>query len=323
MFTRPSVASKTPDVVCGSFAEDVQYYLSLTPRQLPSRYFYDAVGSALFETICRLPWYRITRTERRLLELHAPEIFSRAGRLSTLLELGSGGGEKLLTLVSAHSRTGITVHLVDVSQAALDMATRALAVHPELMVEQYPSTYEVGLAEFARRSRAPGRTLLLCLGSNIGNFDPPDASAFLQMLRAALSAGDSLLLGVDLVKDEDELLLAYDDPLGVTAAFNLNLLARANRELEADFDLRSFKHRALWNESASRVEMQLVSTKRQRVQVPAAGLDITFGEGEFIWTESSYKYEPHRIVDMLDRAGFGVVQQWSADGFALTHAEAR
>jgi L-histidine Nalpha-methyltransferase len=323
MYTPPSVASKPPDTERGSFAEDVEYYLSLTPRQLPSRYLYDEIGSALFETICRLPWYRITRTERALLERHGRAILARNGRLSTLVELGPGGGEKLLALISAHNHAGMTVHLVDVSQTALDTARRALAIHPELSVEPHQATYEAGLAEFARRPRPAGRTMALCLGSNIGNFDPPDADAFLQTIRAALSPGDWLLLGADLVKPERELLLAYDDPLGVTAAFNRNLLVRANRELAADFDLDGFAHRALWNADLSRVEMHLVSVKRQRVRVPAAGLDITFDAGETIWTESSYKYASHGIVAMLDRAGFGLADQWLADGFALTLGEAR
>jgi L-histidine Nalpha-methyltransferase len=323
MPTPPSVASKTPDTERAAFAEDVGYYLSLTPRQLPSRYLYDEIGSALFETICRLPWYRITRTERALLALHARAIFARAGQLSTLVELGPGGGEKLVTLVSAHDRVGVTVHLVDVSPAALDMARRALAIHPELTVEPYQATYEAGLVEFARRPHAAGRSMALFLGSNIGNFDPPDAEAFLLAIRAALSPGDWLLLGADLVKPEQELLLAYDDPLGVTAAFNRNLLVRANRELGADFDLSAFGHRAVWNADRSRVEMHLVSQARQRVRVPASGLDIAFDNGETIWTESSYKYDVDGIAAMLDRAHFGVADQWIADGFALTLGEVR
>jgi L-histidine N-alpha-methyltransferase len=323
MHTPPSVASRAPDTERGSFAEDVGYYLSLTPRQLPSRYLYDELGSALFEAICRLPWYRITRTERAMLERHARAIFARAGQLSTIVELGPGGGEKLVTLVSGHDRVGVTVHLVDVSPAALDTARRALTIHPELVVEPYQATYEAGLAEFARRPRPPGKTMALFLGSNIGNFDPPDAEAFLLTIRAALSPGDWLLVGADLIKPEKDLLLAYDDPLGVTAAFNRNLLVRANRELAADFDPDGFAHRAVWSADHLRVEMHLVSLKRQRVRVPASGLDITFEAGESIWTESSYKYEPQGVVTMLDRAQFSAADQWLADGFALTLGEVR
>jgi len=323
MYTPPSAASPAPDIDRGSFADDVGYYLSLMPRQLPSRYLYDEIGSALFEAICPLPWYRITRTERAMLNLHARDVFSRTGRVDTIVELGPGGGEKLVKLLTGRNGDGVTVHLVDVSRAALDAATRTLAIRPEVSVEAYQDTYELGLAEFARRPRSAGRTLAVCLGSNIGNFDPPDADVFLQTIRSALAPGDGLLLGADLVKPERELLLAYDDPLGVTAAFNRNLLVRANRELAADFDLDGFAHRAVWQADASRVEMHLVSTKSQRVRVPAAGLDIAFDAGEMIWTESSYKYHPHGIAAMLERGGFDAAEQWTSDGFALTLGRAR
>ena len=181
----------------------------------------------------------------------------------------------------------MSVHLVDVSGAALEAATRALTIHTDLVLSAHQATYEAGLAEVTREQRTTGRSLVLFLGSNIGNFDPPGADAFLRNIRAALTEGDAVLLGADLVKPERDLLLAYDDPLGVTAAFNRNLLVRANRELGADFDVDGFTHRALWNAAASRIEMHLVSARRQRVRVPAARLDITFEAGEPIWTESS------------------------------------
>jgi L-histidine N-alpha-methyltransferase len=304
------------------FAEDVAYYLSLTPRQLPSQYLYDELGAALFDAICRLPWYRITRLEHELLSLHAHDIFQRLQGLATLVELGSGNGEKLATLVEAGAHGPMTVHLVDVSPYALAAAIRTLNAYPNLAVVGHRATYEAGLAE-ARATQASGRTLVLFLGSNIGNFDPPGADAFLRGVRAAVTRGDALLMGADLVKPERELLLAYDDPLGVTAAFNKNLLVRTNRELGSDFDLDGFAHRAVWNREASRMEMYLVSGRRQEVRVPAARLDITFEPGETIWTESSYKYRPADVVAMLDRAGFSALDQWLADGFALTLAGAR
>jgi dimethylhistidine N-methyltransferase len=320
---RPSAASKTADADVRAFAEDVGYYLSLTPRQLPSRYFYDDLGSALFEAICRLPWYAIARTEQHLLSSHAEHIFGRLQPISTVVELGPGNGDKLATLLAVRSQEGVTVHLVDVSRAALDVASRALTQHPGLAVVTHQATYEEGLSEIQRSSAAAGRTLAIFLGSNIGNFDPPGASAFLKNVRSAFCAGDALLLGTDLVKAERDLLLAYDDPLGVTAAFNRNLLVRVNRELGGDFDVDHFAHRVIWNASELRVEMHLASTQRQRVRVPAAGLDITFDAGETIWTESSYKYRPRDVLSMLDRAGFSVVRQWREHDFALTLAEAR
>lgn len=314
-------------------ASDVQHYLTLTPRQLPSRYFYDPLGSALFEAICQLPWYRITRAERRLLARCGRDILARLEPLSTIVELGPGSGEKLAALIVAGAvglarrRRRLMLHLVDVSAAALDLAHRTLselADVEDLEIVLHEATYEAGLTELAASPRLPGRTLALFLGSNIGNFDPPGADAFLRNIRAALATGDALLIGADLVKPERELLLAYDDPLGVTAAFNRNLLVRINRELSADFDVDAFRHRAVWNAAASRVEMHLVSTRRQRVRIPASLLEVEFDEGETMWTESSYKYEPEGLVRTLERSGFQRRDQWidEADGFALTLVDA-
>jgi uncharacterized SAM-dependent methyltransferase len=227
-----------------------------------------------------------------------------------------------MTLRSAAPDRGVTVHLVDVSHAALGRAAGALAALPSVAVVPHHATYEAGLAAVGRSSGGPGRALVVFLGSNIGNFDPPGTDALLRSVRAAIGRGDALLLGTDLVKPESELLLAYDDPLGVTAAFNLNLLVRVNRELDGDFDVTQFSHRAVWNASESRVEMHLVSRLHQRVQVRGSGLDITFDAGESIWTESSYKYRIDRLAPMLGRAGFQVAGQWQQDGFALTLAEA-
>jgi L-histidine Nalpha-methyltransferase len=324
---RPFVAraDRSTEAASQALADAVQYYLTLTPRQLPSEFFYDALGSALFEAICELPWYRITRAERALLDRHGADILSRVDPLSTVVELGPGSGGKLLTLLSARGTArDLTVHLVDVSAAALTQASRALAELGVADVVTHQATYEAGLIE-ARGTPAPrGRTVMLFLGSNIGNFDPPGADEFLRNVRAALSPRDALLVGADLVKPERDLLLAYDDPLGITAAFNRNLLVRINRELGADFAIERFAHRAVWNAPESRVEMHLVSTARQSVRVPAASIDVTFEAGETIWTESSYKYEPERIHVMLERAGFRRVSQWvdEEDRFALTLVEA-
>jgi dimethylhistidine N-methyltransferase len=322
---RPSVAPKpsTADLERKQFADDVAYYLRLDPRQLPSRYFYDPLGSALFEAICHLPWYSITRAERRLLEARASDIVQRLPQVSTLVELGPGSGEKLSMLVQAARPTAsLTVHLVDVSSAALDLATRTLGVHDQVTVVPHQASYEAGLETLSRI--LAGRTLVLFLGSNIGNFDRPGADEFLRTIRRALAPGDALLIGADLVKADRDLVLAYDDPLGVTAAFNRNLLVRVNRELGADFDIDAFTHRAIWNTVESRVEMHLVSTRSQRVRIEASRLDLAFDAGEAIWTESSYKYRAAEIVSMLQRAGFGEVDQWidESDGFALTLVEA-
>jgi dimethylhistidine N-methyltransferase len=319
---RPSAASG-PTEAGTAFADDVAYYLAQTPRQLPSRYLYDELGSSLFEAICRLPWYHITRTEQRLLHAHAGGIFGRLRSIASVVELGPGSGEKLATLMAARPEHAVTVHLVDVSPAALQKAAAALTASPSLSIVTHQATYEAGLAAIGRHDPATGRTLVVFLGSNIGNFDPPGVDAFLRSVRAALGEGDALLLGADLVKPEKDLLLAYDDPLGVTAAFNRNLLVRVNRELGGDFDVNEFAHRAVWNAQASRIEMHLVSRRRQRVQVRTTGTDITFDEREPIWTESSYKYRIEDLSPMLGRAGFRVAGQWQDSGFALTLAEAR
>jgi dimethylhistidine N-methyltransferase len=306
------------------FAADVKRYLTLSPRQLPSRYLYDELGSSLFEAICRLPWYPLTRAEMRLLVAHAPEILDRG--ITSIVELGAGSGLKLQALLRAAGprRGRLEAHIVDVSAAALLETRRALAGFDGLRLLTHETTYEAGLEMLRQMPPARGRRLMLFLGSNVGNFDPEGRDRFLSSLRGALRSGDRLLIGVDLVKPERDLLPAYDDPLGVTAAFNLNLLARINRELWADFVLDRFEHHVVWNAERSRMEMHLRSTVAQRVVVPAAGLELTLRKRETIWTESSYKYEVGGVVEMLERAGFGIAGQWvdAPDRFALTLAEA-
>lgn len=328
MTTRPAIPSGRAPAAgdpATAFALDVQYYLSQDPRQLPSRYLYDALGSCLFEAICRLPWYSITRAETRLLAAHSRDIFAAADP-RRIVELGCGSGEKLATLVGGRpslTRT-LDLHLIDVSSTALAGSMRALERFDGVRVVTHEAPYETGLAVLRGRPERRGRTLVLFLGSNIGNFDPPGAHEFLREIRATLRPGDFFLLGADLVKPEPVLQLAYDDPLGVTAAFNRNLLIRINREIGGNFDLASFAHRAWWNQEASRVEMHLVSLRRQDVRVEAAGLEVRLEEGESIWTESSYKYEAEAVASLAERAGFTCAAQWidTADRFALALFEA-
>jgi dimethylhistidine N-methyltransferase len=308
------------------FAAEVRRDLTLTPRQLQSKYLYDALGSSLFEAICRLPWYRITRAETRLLQRHGAAIAAlladESDRDATIVELGCGSGEKLLLLAEALQARGAAarVHLIDVSSQALEQTEQRLNGLRHFSVVGHQSTYEEGLRRAVAGREGGGPLLVLLLGSNIGNFDTPAAAAFLARLRQALDPGDMLLVGADLAKPERDLLLAYDDPLGVTAAFNRNLLVRINRELGADFDLAGFAHRAVWNASEQRIEMHLVSLADQTVHIPAANLVVAFRDGEMIWTESSYKYSPDQIVDMGANAGFATRDQWiDLDArFALT-----
>lgn len=305
-----------------AFAREVAAHLQRTPRQLPTHALYDALGSALFDAICCLPWYAITRTEQALLGVHAAEIVERAGVPEVVIEFGPGNGTKLEQLLEPLAQRPVRIELIDVSHEALARAWRTLSGRPGADVWLYQHGYGISLERLARRQHG-GRTLLVFLGSNIGNFDGEASLELLCSMRAAVNPGDSLLLGADLVKPEADLLLAYDDPLGVTAAFNRNLLVRINRDSGADFALDGFAHRAVWNAAASRVEMHLVSTRQQRVTIPAAGVDVTFASGEMLWTESSYKYQPAEIGSMLEAAGFTATAQWVADGFALTLARAR
>jgi L-histidine N-alpha-methyltransferase len=305
------------------FAADVARDLALSPKQLQSKYLYDDLGSSLFEAICQLPWYRITRSETKLLARHAGAVVAALGDVSgTIVELGCGSGEKLMLLAEALELRGASahVHLIDISSQALEQTERRLNRLHHVSVVGHWSTYEEGLRT-AVAERADGSAMLvLLLGSNIGNFDMPAAAEFLERIRGTLGAGDLLLLGADLVKPERELLLAYDDPLGITAAFNKNLLVRVNRELGADFDLATFRHQAVWNREQRRIEMHLVSRKEQIVRISAADTVASFRRDEPIWTESSYKYEPEGIIDLGADAGFAARDQWidSDARFALT-----
>ena len=314
------------DAALAQFASDVREFLGRTPRQLPSRYFYDPLGSALFDAICRLPWYRVTRAESRLLETYRAELHRLVAPLSTIVELGPGNGEKLRLLLEAadRERSPLDLHLVDVSSRALEMAEQTLGSLDNVRIFPHVAAYDAGLRQVASQVDAAGRTLVLFLGSNIGNFDPPFDAALLGYVRENLRPGDALLLGTDLVKPARDLTLAYDDPLGVTAAFNRNLLVRINRELGGNFDLDAFAHRAVWNAAASRVEMHLEARSSQHVTIDGAPMELTLRAGERIWTESSYKYRPDDVSRLARKAGFRTTMQWidEQDAFMLTLAAA-
>jgi L-histidine Nalpha-methyltransferase len=310
--TLPTSLEAPPAENVRDFASDVRRDLALTPKQIQSKYLYDGLGSTLFEAITRLPWYRITRAEARLLARFAPQVAAAFSAPLTLVELGCGSGEKLALLADT-LRSGarrVAVHLIDISPLAIELSERTLGRLPHVSVVGHRATYEEGLRHAALQRVTGSSMLVLFLGSNIGNFDPPAAHEFLAQIRAALRPGDALLLGADLVKPEKDLLLAYDDPLGVTAAFNKNLLARMNLELMADFDLAAFDHRAVWNAAESRVEMHLVARRPQEVRIPRAETAVRFAADEFIWTESSYKYAPEDLVERARVAGFSCLDQW-------------
>jgi dimethylhistidine N-methyltransferase len=283
------------------------------PKWLPAWLFYDAAGSQLFNQITELPEYYLTRTERAIFSDFSDEIIGLAaeGDALRIVELGAGSADKTrLLLAAAVDRQDTVVYEpVDVSASALEEAQERIEREiPGVIVSPRVEDYCSGL-----ELEAPGmgeRRLVLYIGSSIGNFEPHEAQRLLSRVRAALSPGDSILLGVDLAKDRATLVAAYDDAAGVTADFNLNLLARLNRELGADFDLESFMHRAVWNAGQSRIEMHLVSRKRQRIRIAALDLTIDFAQGETIHTENSYKYRPGQAEETLSGAGFTPVKTW-------------
>jgi L-histidine N-alpha-methyltransferase len=306
-------AQPTPGARTQSLAAQVRHYIVQSPRQLPSNALYDTLGSALFDAICELPWYPVTRAERRLIAAHRDEIFSAAGWPEQVVELGPGSGEKLHLLLgpSAVGPDGVRrVDLIDVSASALAAAARRILEGRSLAVGTHEDRYEDGIKRVAERRSPANRLMVLFLGSNIGNFDPPGADTFLRTIRAALEPNDAFLIGADLIKPHRDLLLAYDDPLGVTAAFNKNLLLHLNRELGATFDITRFDHRALWNTRESRVEMHLVSRVAQHVDIPQAGVSFAMRRDEAIWTESSYKYQVTGFEEMLARTGLKPTRRW-------------
>jgi dimethylhistidine N-methyltransferase len=294
------------------FAADVRESLTKPgQRELPSKYLYDEVGSALFETICVLPEYGLTRADARLLEEHAGEIVGRLPLPIRVAELGSGSGKKTRWILEALSKRQETYYYpIEISPSALAACAKELGQIDLVSVVGHEQPYLEGLRTVAEGRGEQDHLLVLFLGSTIGNFDRDAAENFLREMRAILQPGDALLLGTDLEKGNALQLLAYNDPAGVTAAFNLNLLARINREMGADFDLSCFRHEARWNTAERRIEMHLRSTCRQIVQIPAAGLRVMLDEDETIWTESSHKYKAEEIPNMAERTGFSCDGQW-------------
>jgi L-histidine Nalpha-methyltransferase len=289
------------------FAIDVRQGLSTEgQKSLPSKYLYDALGSALFEAICVLPEYGLTRAEARLLHRLASAIVSALPDNLVVAELGSGSGRKTRILLDAirrkDQRSGFRpltwYHPIEISRAALERCESELSNVPGIRCLGIQQEYLDGLREVAAK-RAPGQHLLvLFLGSSIGNFNQEEGVEFLSQARGILQPGDALLLAADLVKPVEKLIVAYDDPAGVTAAFNLNLLGRINRELHADFDLRNYAHEALYNEETHSVEMHLRARVDQMVRIESLGMDVCIRQGESIWTETSHKYFLHELQSL-------------------------
>jgi len=299
------------------------------PRSLVPWMFYDSEGSRLFECITTLPEYYPARTERDILASSADAIVRAAGADRSgplrLVELGAGTAAKTGILLEAATRLRSEVSYIpiDVSSDALDAACDNIGrLFPYVQVQPIVANYVTSPPNL---ERFRGTTLAMYIGSSIGNFSPPEARSILRNLRSELMPGDGLLLGTDMVKDEATLVQAYDDRDGVTAAFNLNILHRLNKELGADFDTGCFRHRARWNRVESRMEMHLESTCNQCVNIPAAQLRVQFSAFETIHTENSYKFTRDTLGDLFDDAGFAVEQTWTdpRHWYALTLAGRR
>ena len=298
-----------------AFATDVRAGLTRQAKALPPKYFYDELGSRLFEAICWLSEYYLTRAESEILRTNADEIVSSVEGPVQLLELGSGSAEKTRYLIEALLTKQPELHYlpVDISDLSLELASqRLLRLYPGLRITAFAADYFTALQALSERVPFDPdcRTVAVFLGSNIGNFGRDESREFLHAVRKLLRPEDSLLLGADLKKSPEVLIPAYDDALGVTAAFNLNLLARINRELGGDFDVKKFQHSAVYNDELGRIEIHLVSREPQIVRIRAIDLEANFEKGETIRTENSYKFDLDQLSVLARDTGFSLAKSW-------------
>ena len=305
-------ASKTGDASPASFAQAVRSGLGSIPKTLPCRFFYDAIGSRLFEKICEQPEYYPTRTEDEILRDHADAMVEGWIRDPVMIELGSGSSTKTRRLIAAALRAYGGLHYVpiDVSPTILEESATALVRHfPGLEVTGFAASYRDALDTVG--DRFPGPKLFVFLGSSLGNYEADEAVDLLAQVARGMDPSDRLLLGTDLDKESTILEAAYDDAEGVTARFNLNILARINRELGGRFDLAQFDHRAIHRGDRGRVELHLVSRCDQDVPIVGAGITARFASGESIHTESSHKYTEEILRSLAARAGFEEEAAWT------------
>jgi L-histidine Nalpha-methyltransferase len=293
---------ESPAVARRSFADDVRHGLTQPRKELQPWYFYDALGSALFAAICELPEYYLTRAETEILTRHCASIARALGAPDRIVELGSGDARKTRLLLAAMSRS-FTYIPIDVDASVLALQSS----FPNLNVQPIRADYR----DLPSLITPAEETAVLFLGSSIGNYDPRSAAALLADVRRVLTRGSALLIGADLRKPKSILEPAYNDALGVTAAFNLNLLARINRELGGHFDLSWFEHRAFFNERESRIEMHLASKRRQSVPIDSLHIVAEFEAGETIHTENSYKYAESDLQALAGESGFAIEQVWT------------
>jgi len=302
-----------PEAAQTAVGAEVYAGLTARPKTLSPWLFYDEEGSRLFEEITELPEYYLTRTERGIFARHADEILRAAAEGETLamIELGAGTATKteLLLKAAVRRQEAVDYLAIDVSESPLTVAKQRIEREiPGVTTTPRVADYTTGVADFPADGK---RRMVLYIGSSIGNFEPAHAVKLLRDVRAHLSPGDQLLLGVDRVKERSVVVRAYDDEAGVTAAFNKNVLVRINRELGANFNPRLFRHRARWNHEHSRIEMHLESLIAQQVSIGALEMEVKFARGETIHTENSYKFTGHGISSMVERAGFSITQCWT------------
>ncbi|MGC1688264.1 MAG: L-histidine N(alpha)-methyltransferase [Candidatus Acidiferrales bacterium] len=309
---RPRLIERVTEPSVMDFAAQVRAGLSKpAQKELPSQYLYDEVGSALFEAICLLPEYGLSRAGARLLREHSAEIIDRLPLPVIVAELGSGSGSKTRSILEAlATRQPVRYFPIDISLMALSRCWQELGHIDSVSMVGFERAYLDGLLEVAARRESGERLLVLFLGSTIGNFDRPAGEDFLRAVRRELLPGDALLLATDLEKPVPQLVEAYDDSAGVTAAFNLNMLAHINQALGGDFNLRSFEHTVRWNGAERRIEMHLRSKEVQTVKLARANFSCRLRAGETIWTESSHKYNCAEVVAMGERAGYRCDAQW-------------
>ncbi|WP_331732769.1 L-histidine N(alpha)-methyltransferase (plasmid) [Streptomyces sp. NBC_00015] len=309
MSTPADAALTAPTQFRTELRADVTRGLSASPKQLPPRWLYDALGSDLFLKITELPEYYPTRSERAILTQRAAAIADITGA-RTLIELGSGSSDKTRLLLNAleERHNQITYAPVDISASAMKQAVAALSAdYPDLTMTPLVADFTTSLT----LPPLPGPRLLAFLGGTFGNLLPDERAVFLRSTRSRLAPGDRILLGVDLVKDPDRLRAAYDDAAGVTAAFNLNVLTMLNRELRADFDPDAFEHVAVWDPHHEWIEMRLRSRREQTVTLDDLGLHVSFASGEYLRTEISSKFRPRRLASELSAAGLHVTNWWT------------
>lgn len=309
--TQPALLPRFPN----AFAEAVHAGLSKHPqKELPSMYLYDEVGSALFEVVTALPEYGVTRAEERVLKEHAADIVAAMPGDIQVAELGSGSGRKTRRILEALCKKQPTAyHPIEISRTALQLCRRELSDIERVSIVGHERDYLAGLSEVSSKRKPGEKLLVLFLGSTIGNFARLAATKFLRSIRGMLQPDDALLLGTDLIKPLPTLIAAYDDPIGVTAAFNLNMLARINRELGGDFPIDAFEHVARFNPDARSIEMHLRAKRALSVRVRGADLRVEFRESETIWTESSHKYAAEEVTPIAADAGFECTHQWRDD----------